>query len=126
MADQIMPGARRQRLFQVLSVACGVLLIVGGNIVYFRYFSTWKGIDPVSDLHEFFSTLILRLWTSSDMGVAAPRRYGKNGQAGAVADCRRTRCQDRHGEKHGVNTDRRGALGDERTNALRTRPILHG
>lgn len=47
MADQIMPGARRQKLFQVLSVACGVLLIVGGNIVYFRFFSTWKGIDPV-------------------------------------------------------------------------------
>lgn len=47
MADQIMPGARRQRLFQVLGVACGFFLIVGGNIVYFRYFSTWKGIDPV-------------------------------------------------------------------------------
>ena len=47
MADQIMPGARRQRLFQVVSAACGFLLIVGGNVVYFRYFSTWKGIDPV-------------------------------------------------------------------------------
>ena len=47
MADQIMPGARRQRLLQALSVASGVLLIVGGNIIYFRYFSTWKGLDPV-------------------------------------------------------------------------------
>ena len=48
MADQIMPGARRQRLFQVLCVALGFLVVVGGNIVYFRYFSSWKGLDPVN------------------------------------------------------------------------------
>ena len=47
MADQIMPGARRQRLLQALSVASGVILVVGGNILYFRFFSTWKGLDPV-------------------------------------------------------------------------------
>jgi hypothetical protein len=47
MTDQILPGARRQRLLQTLSVACGFLLVVGGNVVYFRYFSTWKGLDPV-------------------------------------------------------------------------------
>ena len=47
MADQILPGARRQRLFQMLSLALGFTLIVGGNIIYFRYFSTWKGFDPV-------------------------------------------------------------------------------
>lgn len=48
MADQIMPGARRQRFFQVLCVALGFLVIVSGNIVYFRYFSSWKGLDPVN------------------------------------------------------------------------------
>jgi hypothetical protein len=47
MTDQIMPGARRQRLFQALSVASSVLLIIGGNFVYFHYFSVWKGLDPV-------------------------------------------------------------------------------
>lgn len=48
MADQIMPGARRQRLIQVLSVALGFLLVVGGTIIYFSHFSTWKGFDPVN------------------------------------------------------------------------------
>ena len=48
MADQIMPGARRQRLIQVLSVALGFLVVVGGTIIYFRYFSVWKGFDPVN------------------------------------------------------------------------------
>lgn len=48
MADRIMPGARRQRLIQVVSVALGFLVVVGGTIIYFRYFSTWKGFDPVN------------------------------------------------------------------------------
>jgi hypothetical protein len=48
MADQILPGARRQRLLQVLSVALGILVVVGGNIIYFRWFSAWKGFDPVN------------------------------------------------------------------------------
>ena len=48
MADQIMPGARRQRLLQVLSVALGFFVVVGGTIIYFSYFSTWKGFDPVN------------------------------------------------------------------------------
>jgi hypothetical protein len=26
----------------------GFILIVGGNIIYLRYFSTWKGFDPVN------------------------------------------------------------------------------
>jgi hypothetical protein len=47
MADQILPGAKRQRLLQILSVSSGVLLIVGGNFIYYRFFSTWKGLDPV-------------------------------------------------------------------------------
>ena len=50
MADQLMPGVRRQRLIQVLSMAAAFLLIVGGTIIYFRYFSPrgWTGFDPVS------------------------------------------------------------------------------
>ena len=48
MADQIMPGARRQRLVQVLSMALSFLVVVVGTIIYFRYFSTWKGFDPVN------------------------------------------------------------------------------
>lgn len=47
MADKIMPGARRQRLLQLLSVALGLIVVIGGNVVYFRYFSRWKGLDPV-------------------------------------------------------------------------------
>jgi len=48
MADRIMPGARRQRLIQVISMTLGFLVVVGGTIIYFRYFSTWKGFDPVN------------------------------------------------------------------------------
>lgn len=48
MADELLPGARRQRLLQVLSVALGVALVGGGNLVYFRYFSSWSGFDPVN------------------------------------------------------------------------------
>ncbi len=48
MADQILPGARRQRLILVLIAASTVLFIAGGTILYFSYFSTWTGFDPVS------------------------------------------------------------------------------
>jgi hypothetical protein len=48
MADQIMPGARRQRLLQVFAVALGFLVVVGGTIIYFSYVSTWKGFDSVN------------------------------------------------------------------------------
>lgn len=48
MADQIMPGARRQRLILVLIAAFTFLFIVCGTIIYFRYFSTWTGFDPVN------------------------------------------------------------------------------
>ena len=48
MADQIMPGARRQRLVQVLIAAFTFTFIVSGTIIYFRYFSTWTGFDPVN------------------------------------------------------------------------------
>ena len=47
IADDVLPGARRQRLIQVASVVFGFLFVIGGNIVYFRYFSTWSGLDPV-------------------------------------------------------------------------------
>ena len=48
MVDEILPGARRQRLFQVLCMVLSFVVIVGGTIIYFRYFSTWKGFDPVN------------------------------------------------------------------------------
>lgn len=48
MADEILPGARRQRLIQLLSLAAAVILVVGGNIVYFQFYSTWKGLDVVN------------------------------------------------------------------------------
>lgn len=48
MTDQIMPGARRQRLILLLLAAFTVLFIVGGTTVYFKYFSTWTGFDLVS------------------------------------------------------------------------------
>ncbi len=48
IADDLLPGARRQRLIQVSSVVFGFLFVIGGNVVYFRYFSSWKGLDPVN------------------------------------------------------------------------------
>ena len=48
IADEIMPGARRQGMLQILSVLLGLTVVIGGTIVYFTYFSTWKGFDPVS------------------------------------------------------------------------------
>lgn len=47
MTDEILPGARRRRFLQVAATLSGILLVVGGNIVYFRCFSVWKGLDPV-------------------------------------------------------------------------------
>ena len=47
VAEDVLPGARRQRLIQVVSVVFGFLFVIGGNIVYFRCFSTWSGLDPV-------------------------------------------------------------------------------
>jgi hypothetical protein len=48
MADEIRPGARRQALLQICTVIFSFLFIVGGNVVYFRFFSSWKGLDPVN------------------------------------------------------------------------------
>ncbi len=48
MVDELLPRAKRTRLIQVLVVVFGSLFIVGGNVVYFRYFSSWKGLDPVN------------------------------------------------------------------------------
>jgi len=59
MADEILPGARRQRLVQVLVVALGFLVVVGGNIVYFRYFSSWKGLDPVNTTIYFIQLVVI-------------------------------------------------------------------
>ena len=48
IVDELVPGAKRQRLLLVLSVILGFVFVVGGNVVYFRYFSSWKGFDPVN------------------------------------------------------------------------------
>ena len=48
LADELLPGARRQRLIQFLSVGLGFFIVVGGTFIYFIYFSTWKGLDPVN------------------------------------------------------------------------------
>jgi hypothetical protein len=59
IADQIMPGARRQRLIQVICMALSFVVVVGGTIVYFRYFSTWKGFDPVSVTIHVVQALVI-------------------------------------------------------------------
>ncbi len=59
MADEILPGAKRQRILQVLSVALAVLVVVGGNIIYFRYFSNWAGLDPVNTTIYVVQTLVI-------------------------------------------------------------------
>ena len=59
MVDQIMPGVRRQRLLQVISLSLGILVVVGGTIIYFRYFSTWKGFDPVNVTIYFVQAVVI-------------------------------------------------------------------
>lgn len=47
IANEILPGASRQGLRQIL-IALGGLVLVGiGYFVYFRYVSTWRGLDAV-------------------------------------------------------------------------------
>ncbi len=48
MADQLVPRVRQQRLISVLSAAFTVVFVAGGTALYFHYFSTWTGFDPVS------------------------------------------------------------------------------
>ena len=60
MVDEIMPGARRQRLILALISTFTFLFIVGGTIIYFSYFSTWTGFDPVSvTIHVIQGLVIL-------------------------------------------------------------------
>jgi len=48
MVDELLPGAKRKRLIQVLALVLGFGVVVGGNVIYFTYFSSWKGLDPVN------------------------------------------------------------------------------
>jgi hypothetical protein len=48
MANELLPGARRQRIIQIVSIALSIGVVGGGTVVYFRYFSTWTGFDPVN------------------------------------------------------------------------------
>lgn len=47
MADELLPDIKRQKWIQIISMALSLLVVVGGTIIYFRYYSTWKGFDPV-------------------------------------------------------------------------------
>jgi hypothetical protein len=48
MVDELLPGARRQRLVQLIGSALIIAFVVSGTLVYFRFFSRWKGFDPVN------------------------------------------------------------------------------
>ena len=90
MVDEIIPGARRQRLFQALSVALGFLVVVGGNIVYFRYFSTWKGLDPVN------TTLYVIQFIVILSGPLLAYRLAKAGYVGHVTSVMLKHCHCPH------------------------------
>jgi hypothetical protein len=47
IADELLPGARRQRLGQIICVCLSVGIILGGNFVYFGTFKLWQRADPV-------------------------------------------------------------------------------
>ncbi|MCH8807754.1 MAG: hypothetical protein IH986_16950 [Planctomycetes bacterium] len=48
IVDDQLPGTRKKKLIQECSVVLGFPFVFGGNPVYFRFFSTWKGLDPVN------------------------------------------------------------------------------
>ncbi|HNO79871.1 MAG TPA: zinc ribbon domain-containing protein [Phycisphaerae bacterium] len=48
MSDALIPGIRKQQLASILCALFTLLFVVGGTVVYFTYFGTWKGLDPVS------------------------------------------------------------------------------
>jgi hypothetical protein len=59
MAEELLPGVKRKRLVQIASLLAGVLLVVGGNLVYFRWFSSWKGLDPVNTTIYIVQAIVL-------------------------------------------------------------------
>ncbi len=59
MANELLPGVKKKRLVQIASVVAGVLLVVGGNLVYFRWFSSWKGLDPVNTTIYIVQAIVL-------------------------------------------------------------------
>ena len=88
IADDVLPGARRQRLIQVVAVVFGFLFVIGGNIVYFRYFSTWSGLDPVGT--AIYAVQIIVILS----GPVIAFRIARSQYAGRVAAAllRRFRC----------------------------------
>lgn len=48
MTDKLLPGARRQRLVQIITMVASLLLVGGGYVVWFNFYSSWKGFDPVN------------------------------------------------------------------------------
>jgi hypothetical protein len=79
MVDEILPGASRKRLIQVVSVVLGFLFVVGGNIIYFRYFSTWRGLDPVNTTIYAIQIVVLL------SGPIIAFRIARTGYASCVA-----------------------------------------
>ncbi len=79
MVEDVLPGARRQRLIQVFSLVLGFVLVVGGNVVYFRFFSTWSGLDPVNTTIYAIQILVLL------SGPVIAFRMARNEYAGRVS-----------------------------------------
>jgi len=72
MTEEIQPGARRQAILQVLAVALALAFVIGGNFVYFRFVSTWKGADPV--LLTIYGVQLVVIFGGPFMAYRAARR----------------------------------------------------
>jgi len=59
MVNELLPGAKRKRLIQVLALVLGFVVVVGGNVIYFTFFSSWKGLDPVNTSIYFVQFVVL-------------------------------------------------------------------
>jgi len=59
MVNELLPGAKRKRLIQVLALVLGFVVVVGGNVIYFTFFSSWKGLDPVNTSIYFVQFAVL-------------------------------------------------------------------
>ncbi|MHC4970587.1 MAG: hypothetical protein ACYTF4_18500 [Planctomycetota bacterium] len=97
MADQLFPGARRQRLVQVLSVPLCFGFVIGGTVIYFKYFSTWKGFDPVN-MTIYVIQVVVILSGPLLMFRLARAKYVSRVASVMLAHCRCPHCgYDLHG-----------------------------
>ena len=88
IANDVLPGVRRQKLIQAASVVFGFAFVIGGNIIYFRYFSSWSGLDPVRT--AIYALQIVVLFS----GPVIVFRMARSQYAGRVAETmlRHLRC----------------------------------